>query len=171
MPAWAAPQVSDEQSQAGVVVLRAAQLPVPLVPGIRFQVYASRATASASLSARSRAKPLVAAIRVARRRVVIVTIDPEVESKMWLFAEYVPEAPRRTQLSSHESRLHGWLGPQAENHVLLVPRDCTDGFLLCSGGIRRGVLNADARKAPRSPPPRPRSSDGASGRPAPRPRT
>jgi hypothetical protein len=88
------------------------------------------------------------AIRVARRRIVFVTIDPDVEAKMWLFAEYIPEVAARDSVEFPAIQaLLGWLGPQAESHVLPVPRDCTDGFLLSFWGSPERVLDPDARKA------------------------
>lgn len=34
--------------------------------------------------------PLAEVVRVARRRVVLLTIDPEVEVNLWLFQDYLP---------------------------------------------------------------------------------
>lgn len=88
------------------------------------------------------------AVRVARRRVVFVTIDPVVEARMWLFAEYLPEVARRdSDKFPLIPTLLGWLGRRAASHVLPVPRDCTDGFLLSFWGNPEGLLDAEARRA------------------------
>lgn len=88
------------------------------------------------------------AIRVARRRVVFVTIDPEVEANMWLFREYIPDVAARDAVEFPSIQtLFGRFGSQAGIQVVPVPRDCTDGFLLSFWGNPEGLLDADARKA------------------------
>lgn len=88
------------------------------------------------------------AVRVARRRLVILTVDPVVEARMWLFADYLPEVAARdgAEFPSLPDLL-GWLGPRAQSHKVPVPRDCTDGFLLSFWGNPEGLLDADARRA------------------------
>jgi SAM-dependent methyltransferase len=49
--------------------------------------------------------------RVARGPVVIVTFDPQVSSRMWLAAEYVPEvAQQDLRIFPYMEELAGWLG-------------------------------------------------------------
>jgi SAM-dependent methyltransferase len=88
------------------------------------------------------------AVRVARRRVVFLTVDPVVEARMWLFAEYLPEVAARDAVEFPSiGALLGWLGPHAQSHVMPVPRDCTDGFLVSFWGNPEALLDADARRA------------------------
>jgi SAM-dependent methyltransferase len=88
------------------------------------------------------------ATRVAQRRVVLVTVDPAVAARMWLFAEYIPEVAARDALEFPAiATLLDWLGPRAASHVVPVPRDCTDGFLLSFWGRPEAVLDAEARRA------------------------
>ena len=66
--------------------------------------------------------------RVARKRVVLLTWDPECDEQFWLTRDYLPEAlavdrarfPKLTVLEK-------FLGPLAVSR-LLIPADCTDGF-------------------------------------------
>jgi SAM-dependent methyltransferase len=86
--------------------------------------------------------------RVARRRVVLVTVDPAVEAGMWLFAEYVPEiAARDRDEFPPVERLCRWMGARAAVHTIPIPADCTDGFLLSFWSRPEAVLDADARRA------------------------
>jgi SAM-dependent methyltransferase len=68
-------------------------------------------------------------LRVARKRLVLVTMDVEVLSRLWLVCDYVPET-----IETHArgfpaiDRLLGLL-PAARAEPLLVPNDCTDGFM------------------------------------------
>ena len=88
------------------------------------------------------------ALRVARRRVVFVTVDPIVEAPKWLFAEYLPDVAARDAAEFPSlPTLLGWLRPQTESRVLPVPRDCSDGFLLSFWGNPEGLLDAQARGA------------------------
>lgn len=86
-------------------------------------------------------------VRVARRRIVLLTIDPEAEADMWLFREYIPEvlAQDRRDFPSLE-QLSAALGPTRVVDVP-VPRDCTDGFLLAFWSRPEAVLDPGARAA------------------------
>lgn len=66
-------------------------------------------------------------VRVARRRIVIWTFDPEAFATMWLAADYFPEIveldrPRTPPLGELADALGG-----ARVEPVLVPRDCEDG--------------------------------------------
>jgi SAM-dependent methyltransferase len=65
-------------------------------------------------------------VRVARRRVVVVTFDLDVGNDLWLVRDYLPEIAT-SNLRSYPSmtRLLDAL-PPATVQPLLVPRDCTD---------------------------------------------
>lgn len=86
-------------------------------------------------------------VRVARRRVVLLTIDPDVEADMWLLRDYVPEvlAQDRRDFPSMEE-LTSVLGRTRVVDVS-VPRDCTDGFLLSFWSRPEAVLDPSARAA------------------------
>lgn len=86
-------------------------------------------------------------VRVARHRIVLLTIDPEAEADMWLFREYIPEvlAQDRRDFPSLE-QLSAVLGPTRVVDVP-VPHDCTDGFLLAFWSRPEAVLDPGARAA------------------------
>lgn len=86
-------------------------------------------------------------VRVARRRVVLMTIDPEVEADMWLFQDYLPDVLAQDRRDFPEIRqLTATLGATRVIDVP-VPRDCTDGFLLAFWSRPEAVLNPSARAA------------------------
>jgi len=86
--------------------------------------------------------------RVARGPVVILTCDPDVSRRMWLFADYLPEVaeldrktmPSLTQLSS-------WLGGTTRVQVLPVSRDTCDWMLLSFWAHPERVVDESARNA------------------------
>ena len=85
-------------------------------------------------------------LRVARRRIVILTIDPVISGQMWLMAGYLPEVAaldHRTQIPPDD--IAGRLGGHVE--VVKVPADCRDGFLLAFWAHPEWVLDNDARAA------------------------
>ncbi len=82
---------------------------------------------------RSAAAGLAELRRVARCQVVL-TWDPEITSRFWLLTDYLPQIP------AHERGLacldavcaglaHGDAAVELTVHPVLVPADCTDGFL------------------------------------------
>lgn len=86
--------------------------------------------------------------RVARRRIVLLTIDTEVEAGMWLFRDYAPELLERDRrdfpaLEQIQAAL------QAPTRVIPVPvpADCSDGFLLAFWSRPEAVLDPGARGA------------------------
>lgn len=86
--------------------------------------------------------------RVARRRVVLLTVDPTVEAEMWLFTDYVPEIAKRDRDEFPTvKRICRWLGSRVRVHPIPIPSDCTDGFLLSFWSRPEAVLNAAARSA------------------------
>lgn len=93
------------------------------------------------------ARGLAEMVRVARRRIVLLTIDPDVEAGMWLFRDYLPEvlAQDRQDFPSLQ-QLTDALGPTRVVEVP-VPRDCTDGFILAYWGRPEALLDPAARSA------------------------
>lgn len=86
--------------------------------------------------------------RVVRRRIVLLTIDVEVEAHMWLFADYVPEIVERDgrefpSIAELVRKLKG------STRVITVPgpADCTDGFGLAFWSRPEAVLDPGARAA------------------------
>ncbi|MGY1690714.1 class I SAM-dependent methyltransferase [Geodermatophilus sp. SYSU D01105] len=65
--------------------------------------------------------------RVARRRVVVVTSDPEVARTHWLLPEYLPSLARAADAALPLDHLLEALGGGTVTTVP-VPWDCTDGF-------------------------------------------
>ncbi len=87
-------------------------------------------------------------LRVTRRRVVLLTIDPDVEAEMWLFTDYVPEVAVRDRLEFPSvEQVAAWLGQNVTVRTLPVPADCTDGFLLSFWSRPEAVLDPRARRA------------------------
>jgi SAM-dependent methyltransferase len=86
--------------------------------------------------------------RVARRRVVLLTIDVEVEADMWLLRDYLPEvvARDRTEFPAID-RLVAELGARTQVLTVPVPADCLDGFLLAFWSRPEAVLDPGARAA------------------------
>jgi SAM-dependent methyltransferase len=86
-------------------------------------------------------------LRVARRRVVLVTMDVEVLAQVWLIRDYLPET-----LADHAAsfpsipRLLALL-PNARAAVIPVPRDCTDGFMAAFWGRPEAYLDPSIRAA------------------------
>jgi SAM-dependent methyltransferase len=85
--------------------------------------------------------------RVARRRVVLVTIDPTVETDMWLFADYAPEFLERdrTEMPAIDDIVAA-LGA-ATVTPLPIPHDCTDGMGIAFWSRPEAVLDPRARAA------------------------
>lgn len=68
--------------------------------------------------------------RVARSRVVIVTVDPTMLAKFWLVRDYLPEALHDvTEGVASPDAIYRVLG-SGKTLVVPIPRDCHDGFLL-----------------------------------------
>lgn len=87
-------------------------------------------------------------LRVAARRIVLVTMDIEAYARLWIVREYVPEVLRTHAASFPEIE---WLLralPGSSVSAVPVPRDCTDGFMAAfwarpeaylDPGIRQGT--------------------------------
>lgn len=83
-------------------------------------------------------------LRVARDRVVVVTLDPDVAGAMWLY-EYAPEIAKLTRETFPPmAGLTRWLGG-AHVEPVPIPRDCTDLFLEAFWSRPELVLDARAR--------------------------
>jgi len=82
-------------------------------------------------------------VRVVRRRVVLVTMDVEVLGRLWLIRDYLPEALADHTFPSISQLLE--LLPGATPTAVLVPRDCTDGFMAAFWGRPEAYLDPAIR--------------------------
>lgn len=86
--------------------------------------------------------------RVARRRTVLLTIDPEVEAQMWLFQHYVPEILEQDRRDFPAvEHLAALLKAPTQVITVPVPADCADGFFLAFWSRPEAVLDPGARAA------------------------
>lgn len=85
--------------------------------------------------------------RVARRRVVVLTLDPVALGDFWLLADYLPEAlaDDRRRFPAIE-RVADALGA-ASVEAIPVPADCSDGFLEAYFGRPEAFLDPAVRGA------------------------
>ena len=86
--------------------------------------------------------------RVASGPVVILTYDPEVSSRMWLLADYLPEVAEldRRIFPSLEA-LAQWLETEVTVREVPIPRDTPDWSLGSFWAHPERVLDAQARNA------------------------
>ena len=86
-------------------------------------------------------------VRVARERLVLVTIAVEALADMWLVRDYAPET-LKVHASAFPSldRLLTTL-PGARTEVLQVPRDCSDGFAAALWARPEAFLDPSIRAA------------------------
>jgi SAM-dependent methyltransferase len=90
---------------------------------------------------------LVELSRVARHRIVIVTMDVDRLGELWLIRDYVPEMlPCHAAAFPSISTLCRAL-PDASVSVVAVPRDCTDQFLAALWARPEAYLDARIRSA------------------------
>jgi SAM-dependent methyltransferase len=86
-------------------------------------------------------------LRVARGRMVLVTMDVDVLGELWVIRDYLPET-----LTTHAvgfppiARLIELL-PGATADVIPVPRECTDGFMAAFWGRPEAYLDPRVRAA------------------------
>jgi SAM-dependent methyltransferase len=86
-------------------------------------------------------------LRVARQRIVIVTMDVATLARLWIIDDYLPEL-----LGEHAARFPSInrlreLLPNSCVEVLAVPRDCTDGFLAALWARPHALLDPATRAA------------------------
>ncbi len=86
--------------------------------------------------------------RVARKRVVIVTIDQRVCSRMWLLADYLQEVAELDRLTFPcPETICDWLGSEAQIEVFPISRDTPDWTLMSFWAHPERVLDPVARSA------------------------
>ncbi len=82
-------------------------------------------------------------LRVARARIVLLTLDVEAMAGMWLVRDYMPEILEHDRLAFPSiERLEAVL-PEPRIETIPVPADCTDGF--CIALWSRPELHLDPR--------------------------
>jgi SAM-dependent methyltransferase len=84
-------------------------------------------------------------LRVARQRIVLVTMDVDVQAEMWLIRDYAPET-----IAAHAASFPsiGWLIdtlPGASVSPLPIARNCTDGFMVAYWGRPEAYLDPAIR--------------------------
>jgi SAM-dependent methyltransferase len=86
-------------------------------------------------------------IRVARQRVVLVTMDVDVIAEQWIIRDYLPETlvAHATGFPSMQRLLD--VLPRATAAVIPVPGDCTDGFMAAFWARPEAHLDAAIRAA------------------------
>jgi SAM-dependent methyltransferase len=85
--------------------------------------------------------------RVARKRVVVVTYDPEINTEMWIIRDYLPEMrAERERWLPPAARVLSEL-PGARVEPIPVPRDCTDRMFATLWARPEEYLDEDVRKA------------------------
>jgi len=86
--------------------------------------------------------------RVAKGRVVLLTYDGEVSSRMWLMADYLPEvAALDRHIFPAPEQLAEWLGGDTSIEILPIHRDCKDWMLGTFWAHPERVLDSEARAA------------------------
>lgn len=86
--------------------------------------------------------------RIARDRVVIVTIDPRVSGRMWLMADYLQEvASLDNQIFPLPETISEWLDCTTDIEVVPVSRDTPDWNLMSFWAHPERVLDGAARGA------------------------
>jgi SAM-dependent methyltransferase len=93
------------------------------------------------------ARGLAEMTRVASRRVVIATFDPEVNNETWIIRDYLPELRvERERWMPEEARVLAAL-PAARVEPIPVPRDCTDRMFVAHWGRPEAYLDPEERAA------------------------
>lgn len=85
-------------------------------------------------------------IRVARHRIVIVTVDVSMIAQQWVVRDYLPELLGQHARFPAIDRLCELL-PNARSEVLPVPRDCEDGFMAAWWARPEALLDPVIRAA------------------------
>jgi SAM-dependent methyltransferase len=92
------------------------------------------------------AQGLAELVRVAPARTVVLTWDPAVTARMWLFTDYLPEVMVRESglcCAAQITALLEALGRTVHAEVVLVPATCTDGFAAAHWARPHAYLDPD----------------------------
>lgn len=86
--------------------------------------------------------------RIARDRIVLLTIDPEVSGRMWLMADYLHEVQDMDlEIFPSPKRLQTWLDRPSEVHTVPVSHNTPDHALVAFWAHPEWVLDPQARAA------------------------
>jgi SAM-dependent methyltransferase len=86
--------------------------------------------------------------RVARNRVVVVTYDPRVSSRMWLLADYLPEvAELDNRIFPLPEAICDWMGCETQIESVPISRETPDWTLMSFWAHPERVLDPVARAA------------------------
>jgi len=90
---------------------------------------------------------LTEVLRVTRKRIVFLTLDLDVTAQMWLCRNYLPE------IIEHDRKVFPTIAHlqtvlrNIEVETVLVPADCTDGFLVALWSRPEAHLDPNVRRA------------------------
>ncbi len=90
---------------------------------------------------------LAEALRVTRRRVVLLTLDLDVTAEMWLCRDYLPEIVAHDRVTFPSIAHLEAVLPAPRIDALAVPADCADGFCVALWGRPEAHLDPGVRKA------------------------
>lgn len=85
--------------------------------------------------------------RVARRRIVLLTVDPEAIAETWIVSDYFPEAAALDREVMPSIEALGAKMPEATIEPVPVPRGCLDGFTVALWDRPELLLDPEARRA------------------------
>ncbi len=86
-------------------------------------------------------------LRVTRKRIVLLTLDLEVTTQMWLCRDYLPE------IIEHDRTVFPTIPhlqavlPNVQVETVSVPADCTDGFLVALWSRPEAHLDPNVRRS------------------------
>jgi SAM-dependent methyltransferase len=90
---------------------------------------------------------LTEVLRVTRHRIVFLTLDLDVTAQMWLCRDYLPE------IVEHDRKVFPTIThlqailPNVQVETVLLPADCTDGFLVALWSRPEAHLDPNVRRA------------------------
>ncbi len=90
---------------------------------------------------------LAEALRVTRRRVVLLTLDLDTTAEMWLCRDYLPEIVAHDRLTFPSIEHLEAVLPDPRIDTIPVPADCADGFCVALWSRPEAQLDPAVRKA------------------------
>jgi SAM-dependent methyltransferase len=90
---------------------------------------------------------LAEVLRVTRKRIAFLTLDLDVTAQMWLCRDYLPEVVEHDRKAFPTIAHLQALLRNVEVETVLVPADCTDGFLVALYSRPEAHLDPNVRRA------------------------
>jgi SAM-dependent methyltransferase len=90
---------------------------------------------------------LAEALRVTRKRIVLLTLDFDVTAEMWLCRDYLPEIAEHDRKTFPSIEHLQAVLPQLRVDTVPVPADCTDGFCIALWGRPEAHLDPHVRRS------------------------